>query len=194
MIREIINIDEEKCNGCGLCIPNCPEGALQVIDGKARLISDLFCDGLGACIGECPAGAITIEEREAQSYDERRVMENVIAQGEGVVQAHLTHLQEHGEQEYLQQALAVLEEKEAQIGVILLDLALPGMDGFEFFETIRADPLTAGIPVVAVTALGRESHTRSLEAGMDGYLSKPFTLKQLKEVLIALGVLAPNGH
>jgi len=53
--RKIIKIDNDKCNGCGLCIPNCPEGALQIIDGKARLISDLFCDGLGARIGHCPA-------------------------------------------------------------------------------------------------------------------------------------------
>lgn len=75
--RKIIRIDEEKCNGCGLCIPNCPEGALQIIDGKARLISDLFCDGLGACIGHCPQGAITIEERDAEPYDERKVMENI---------------------------------------------------------------------------------------------------------------------
>ncbi len=60
MLRQIITIDEEKCNGCALCIPVCPEGALQIIYGKARLISDLMCDGLGACIGECPEGAITI--------------------------------------------------------------------------------------------------------------------------------------
>ena len=72
--RKIIKIDEEKCNGCSLCIPNCPEGALQMIDGKARLISDFFCDGLGACIGYCPQGAITIEEREAEKYDEKKVM------------------------------------------------------------------------------------------------------------------------
>ena len=70
--RKIIKINQDKCNGCGLCIPNCPEGAIQVIDGKARLVSDLFCDGLGACLGHCPQGAITIEEREAEEYSERK--------------------------------------------------------------------------------------------------------------------------
>ncbi|MGE5197424.1 MAG: ATP-binding protein, partial [Deltaproteobacteria bacterium] len=60
--RKIIKIDEDKCNGCGLCISNCKEGALQVIDGKARLVNEFACDGLGACIGHCPQGAITIEE------------------------------------------------------------------------------------------------------------------------------------
>lgn len=66
MLRKIIQIDEEKCNGCGICIPNCQEGALQIIDGKARLISDSSCDGLGACLGFCPEGAIEIIEREAE--------------------------------------------------------------------------------------------------------------------------------
>ncbi len=109
--RKIIKINEEKCNGCGLCIPNCPEGALQIIDNKVRLISDLFCDGLGACIGHCPEGAITIEEREAEVYDEKRVMENIIKKGPNTIKAHLEHLQEHNEQEFLKQALEVLEEK-----------------------------------------------------------------------------------
>ena len=111
MIREIIHIDEEKCNGCGLCIPNCPEGALQVIDGKARLVSDLFCDGLGACIGYCPEGAITVEKREAEPYDERRVMQNVVRQGEATIAAHLRHLEEHGETGLADEARAFLEEQ-----------------------------------------------------------------------------------
>ncbi len=109
--RKIITIDEQKCTGCSLCIPNCPEGAIRIIDNKAHLVSDLFCDGLGACLGHCPEGAITIEEREAVSYDERIVMKNIIKQGQNVVDAHLKHLREHNEQEYLKQALEVLMEQ-----------------------------------------------------------------------------------
>ena len=108
MKRDIIKIDETRCTGCGLCIPNCPEGALQVIDGKARLVSDLACDGLGACIGHCPEDAITIEKREAVPYDEHKVMENIVKAGPNVVRAHLDHLRNHGQTDYLAQALAFL--------------------------------------------------------------------------------------
>jgi len=111
MKRKIIQINEERCNGCGLCIPNCPEGALQIIDGKVRLISDLFCDGLGACIGYCPEEAITIVEREAEVYDEAKVMENIVKQGRNVIKAHLEHLKEHNETEYLNQAIKFLRDK-----------------------------------------------------------------------------------
>lgn len=117
MKREIINIDEEKCTGCELCIPNCPEGAIQIIDGKARLISDLFCDGLGACIGHCPEDAITIEKREAEPYEEKKVMENIIKQGNNVVKAHLLHLKDHGEEGYLKEAFQVLAEKGIEISL-----------------------------------------------------------------------------
>ena len=110
MRRKIIAIDEERCTGCGECIPDCPEGALQVIDGKARLVSDLFCDGLGACVGTCPEGAISVTEREAGAYDERAVMERIARQGEPVVRAHLEHLRAHGEKALHRQAVAWLEE------------------------------------------------------------------------------------
>lgn len=111
MKRKIITINEEKCTGCGVCIPDCPEGALQIIDGKARLISDLFCDGLGACIGTCPEGAISVIEREAAPYDEKSVMENIVRQGQGVIAAHLDHLIGHGEKGLYHQALEFLKEK-----------------------------------------------------------------------------------
>ena len=111
MKRKIIRFNLDLCNGCGLCIPNCPEGAIQVIDGKARLVSDLFCDGLGACLGHCPLGAIETEEREAEAYNEAIVMENIIKQGKNTILAHLYHLDEHGEKEFLKTAMDVLKNK-----------------------------------------------------------------------------------
>ena len=109
MIREIVKIDEELCNGCGDCVPNCHEGALQIIDGKARLISELMCDGLGACLGHCPEGAITIEKREADDYDELVVISQMIKSGKATVFAHLKHLQEHGETGFLNEALTYIK-------------------------------------------------------------------------------------
>ena len=73
MIRKIIHIDEEKCNGCGLCAEECHEGAIDLIDGKAKLVRENFCDGFGDCLPNCPTGAISFEEREAPAYDEAAV-------------------------------------------------------------------------------------------------------------------------
>jgi NAD-dependent dihydropyrimidine dehydrogenase PreA subunit len=110
MERDILRIDEELCNGCGICVPNCHEGALQVIDGKVRLISELMCDGLGACIGHCPEGAITIEKREAEPYSEVRVMEQMIPKGKNTIIAHLKHLKDHGETGFMKEGVACLME------------------------------------------------------------------------------------
>ncbi len=133
VVREIIKIDENKCTGCGECIPNCPEGALQIIDGKARMISDLFCDGLGACIGHCPEGAITIEKRDAEAYDEKQVMANVVKQGPNVIKAHLEHMKEHGQAEFLNQAIDYLKENNIDVPA-----------GFE--DETNVEPLACGCP------------------------------------------------
>lgn len=115
MIREIVKIDDNLCDGCGLCIPECHEGALQIIDGKARLVSDLMCDGLGACLGHCPQGAITIEKREAEEYDELKVIEEMTTKGENVVLAHLKHLKDHNEKEFLRIGIQYLSENKEKL-------------------------------------------------------------------------------
>jgi len=79
-IRKIIKIDEERCTGCGLCVPSCAEGAIQIVDGKARLVAEKYCDGLGACLGECPEGALEVVDAEVDAFDESAAKEHVVKQ------------------------------------------------------------------------------------------------------------------
>lgn len=144
MLRKIIEIDEKKCTGCGDCIPNCMEGALQIIDGKARLISDLFCDGLGACMGHCPEDAIAIVEREAEPYDEYQVMAKVVNQGTNTITAHLKHLKDHGAEDLYQQAVNYLNQHH---------IALP-----EELNNQPA-PLVGGCPGTQVRIIERDKQT-----------------------------------
>jgi NAD-dependent dihydropyrimidine dehydrogenase PreA subunit len=155
MKRNIISIDENKCTGCGQCIPDCPEGALQLIDGKARLVSDLFCDGLGACIGTCPEGAISVIEREAVPYDEKTVMENIARQGAPVIKAHLEHLAGHGQIALYDQAVEYLIEN----GIPIPDHSPP----------VRASRKRTGVPAAEqLSRQGTGLHTSAQEVCHSG--------------------------
>jgi NAD-dependent dihydropyrimidine dehydrogenase PreA subunit len=160
MKRDIITIDEEKCTGCGECVPNCPEGAIQIIDGKARLVSDLSCDGLGACIGHCPEGAMSVENREAEPYDERKVMVNIVKAGPATIKAHLLHLKDHNQTEFLKQALAYLRENgitppDLSVGQGPAHAGCPGMKVMDF----REDGGLQGREDTGHVAGGRSSET-----------------------------------
>lgn len=141
MNREIVKIDEEKCTGCGLCVPNCHEGALQIIDGKAVLISDLMCDGLGACLGHCPEGALEIITREAAPYDEELVMAEMVKKTRNVVVAHLTHLIDHNEKIFLQQGIDYLKKNATSINLNVNEIIL----AVENYKTNKQKPQTATI-------------------------------------------------
>ena len=102
VIRKIIQIDEEKCDGCGLCIPSCPEGALKIVETptgpKARLVKESFCDGLGACLSDCPQGALTVKEEVVEKYDEEGVIDHIKQKSPELLKKHLSHLKEHSEE------------------------------------------------------------------------------------------------
>lgn len=163
MKRQIIKIDEEKCNGCGLCIPNCHEGALQMIDGKARLISDLMCDGLGACIGHCPEGAIEIIKREAQPYDEIIVIKEMVTKGKNTVIAHLIHLKDHKEFRFYKQGIKWMQENKTNID----------FDVDEVINTVNKSEIDKKEPVQIKTDPIHHHHHEHGE-GCPGSLSQSF--------------------
>jgi ferredoxin len=151
--RDIIRISEEKCTGCGSCVTECPEGALQLIDGKARVVSDLFCDGLGACIGDCPEGAIEIETREAEPYNEYKVMENVAKAGPNVLKAHLQHLHKHGQEDLVNEAIDFLKENSIEIPDYEEEPLACGCPGSMTMD-LRRSGIQTHEPVMLITELG----------------------------------------
>lgn len=177
MMRKIIEIDEDLCDGCGICIPNCVEGALKIVDGKARMISDLFCDGLGACLGHCPQGAIRIIEREAEPYDEWRVMERIVRGGPSLIREHLEHMEAHGEEGYLKIARDFLslhgipDPTGGQTGAASAGgpAIFQGCPGSAAFRLARQDELSehsgvspsgvasAAVPTRSAAGIGRDS-------------------------------------
>jgi ferredoxin len=215
--RQIIKIDEDVCTGCGDCIPNCPEGALQIIDDKARIISDLFCDGLGACIGHCPVDAISIEEREAEEYDEKKVMENVVKQGENVIKAHLVHLKEHGQTEYFNQAVDYLKENHIENPLEVeehghhpqkedaMACGCPGTAVMDFREEKKEESvkneakLPCGCPGSAVMDFRNEqdcevkSIKESVPEGMKEEKPVPKSVSQLKQWPVQLMLVPPSA-
>jgi NAD-dependent dihydropyrimidine dehydrogenase PreA subunit len=158
MIRDILKIDEELCNGCGLCVPNCHEGALQVIDGKARMVSELMCDGLGACIGYCPEGAITIEKREAEPYNETHVIELMKDKGKNTIIAHLKHLKDHGETGFLREGVTWLRSNISQLNFNL----------DEVLSEVHNHELTSAASGVTVAAAAHRSSHHAHNQGDGG--------------------------
>lgn len=140
-LRSIIEINQDMCDGCGACEVGCPEGALKIVDGKARLVGESLCDGLGACIGKCPRGAITITERDAQEYDEVKVVQEILPQGPAVLLAHFEHLDHHGQDLYLRKAVEYL---------VANNLAVP--KGYESFAAPKPAIKFQGCP-------GMKAHT-----------------------------------
>ena len=153
MQRQIIRIEADRCDGCGKCLSGCPEGALQLIDGRARVVSESTCDGLGACVKECPRDAIVVEVREAAPYSERETLERILLQGEATLLAHLRHLHEHAQTAYLNEALGMLRERSLPIPEYqaVQPKACPG-------STHRALPVVGPTPTQS-SGLNTETHT-----------------------------------
>ncbi len=161
----------------------CHEGALQLIDGKAVMVSELYCDGLGACIGECPVGAITLEEREAEPYNEEAVMQRIAPKGEAVIAAHLRHLEEHGESELLRQGLEYVKKHN-----ITIDMSKMTED---------EKPLACGCPGSMMRDLRHReegmagAHEARQMAGLQSSNLSPASLSELRQFPVQLHLLNP---
>jgi len=184
MKRDIIKINEELCNGCGLCVPNCHEGALQVIDGKVRLISDLMCDGLGACIGHCPEGAITIEHREAEPYNETAVIEDMIAKGKNVIIAHLKHLKDHNETGFLNEGISYLKNNENNLNFDLNEV-LNKIQNNEIMNN-QDEKMACGCP-------GSMERTFDIPACETNSIDTTQTKSELRQWPVQMHLLNPNA-
>lgn len=192
MKRDILKIDEELCNGCGLCVPNCLEGALQVIDGKIRLTSELMCDGLGACIGHCPEGAISIETREAEPYNETLAAAGLHAAHQQTINLH----HEGGcpgsravvleREDYGNRSVSADQPSELRQWPVQMHLINPGAKYFQGSDLLLAADCTA----YSMGAF-HTSHLRGktlaiacpkLDQGIDSYVNKITALVEVARV------------
>ena len=189
MKRTIIRIDEELCNGCEACVQGCHEGALQMIDGKARMVSELFCDGLGACIGDCPVGAISLEEREAEPYDEIATLQRIIPKGERTIIAHLKHLKDHGETDYLKQAVTFLRANNININFA----EVHNHGGAGCASKPAAKPQGGGCPGSQEVSFANQKPAANFR--MASFVSKPAeSTSQLRQWPVQLHLLNPEAQ
>jgi ferredoxin len=189
MKRTIIRIDEELCNGCEACVQGCHEGALQMIDGKARMVSELFCDGLGACIGDCPVGAISLEEREAEPYDEIATLQRMIPKGERTIIAHLKHLKDHGETDYLKQAVTFLRANNININFA----EVHNHGGAGCASKPAAKPQGGGCPGSQEVSFANQKPAANFR--MASFVSKPAeSTSQLRQWPVQLHLLNPEAQ
>lgn len=170
MKREIIEIDEDKCNGCGICAHGCHEGAIQMINGKAVLINELLCDGLGACIGDCPRDAIQVTIREAEPYSEIKVMESLVPKGEAVVFAHLKHLQQYGEEKWLEQGREFLLKHQKSINFDCTAL-LVRLEAENIFNNIQQDCSLGSCPGSEEKIIAAKPETYAVDVQQESALT-----------------------